>query len=161
MPFRAFFAIRILQILTLIPIWGILAYFVNVWNLAGYQPPSSVLTLFITALLATVWVGITLIHFHQRRYTPLYYCLIDIAFFGVLIAGVIVLAPLAQNTNCITAYSTAYGYAVIANKFCMMYKAAWGLGILNILLFFFSAMAALMIVRQDGTEVRVHVGRHV
>lgn len=143
----AFFFLRILQILTLIPTWGILAYFVDQYSETNSAAPDTILCLFVVAILATVWALATLFMFTGRRYTELWVSIIDLCFFGVLIAGVVLLAPLAENTDCVQGFAGNGGWGMTWEKSCMMYKAAWALGILNIILFFITAVLAAVIWR--------------
>ncbi|KAH8152674.1 uncharacterized protein LAJ45_03515 [Morchella importuna] len=147
-----FFFLRILQIITLIPIWGILAWFVHQADERGLTAPDTVLCLFVVAILATAWALVTLFLFHRGRFTDLWVAVVDLCFFGVLIAGVVLLGRVAENTDCVGAWSNAgwgnWNVGVRVDRTCSMYKAAWGLGILNVLLFFFTAVMAGMIWRR-------------
>ncbi|RPA91501.1 hypothetical protein L873DRAFT_1831372 [Choiromyces venosus 120613-1] len=151
-----FFALlRILQILTLIPIWGILAYFVNKNPGIENTPLSNILCLFIVAILATAWAIATISLFY-RRHLPMWAAIIDLCFFGALIAGVVLLAPWAQDTNCVGVnWNWGWGYMMSGywNKECSMYKAAYALGILNILMFSLTAVLAAWIWRKHTTVV--------
>ncbi|KAA8893639.1 hypothetical protein FN846DRAFT_503411 [Sphaerosporella brunnea] len=168
-----FSLLRVLELLTLIPIWGMLSWFVNAWQPAT-TPPDYILFLFIVSLLATVYALLTLLDYRANRWTPLYVSLLDLCFFGVLIGGVVVLAPYAQHTDCLS-YTAAprvvyYGNgsgsfsagALAANRQCLMLKASWGLGVVDVLLFFFTAVLAWMgwygsgvvVVRRSGRRGR-------
>lgn len=138
----AFFVLRLLQILTLIPVWGILAYFVNQFTQASNTPPESILCLFIVAILATAWALLTISAYSSRRLTELWIAVIDLCFFGVLIAGVVLLAPQADNRDCVQG-SMGWGYVNLTwKKECSMLKAAWALGIMNVIMFFLTACIA-------------------
>lgn len=138
----AFLLLRILEIVTLIPIWGMLAYFVDQYTKASSTPPDSILCLFIVALLATVWAVLTLSPYSGRRLTELWIAVIDLCFFGVLIAGVVLLAPLADKRDCVQG-DMGWGYVNVTwKKECSMYKASWALGIINVIMFFFTACIA-------------------
>ncbi|KAH0610689.1 uncharacterized protein H6S33_012216 [Morchella sextelata] len=160
-----FFFLRILQIITLIPIWGILAWFVDKANDQGLTPPDTVLCLFVVAVLATVWALATLFLFHRSRFTDLWVAIVDICVFGVLIAGVVLLGRVAENTDCVNGWSSGgwlyWNGGVRVDRTCSMYKAAWGLGILNVLLFFATAVMAGMIWRRGrGATVGERRGRY-
>lgn len=137
----AFFILRVFQIVTLIPTWGMLAYFVDKSTKASATPPDSILCLFIVALLATVWAVFTLSSY-TRRLTELWIAVIDLCFFGVLIAGVVLLAPEAENRDCVHG-NVGWGYINISwKKECSMIKASWALGIMNVIMFFLTACIA-------------------
>ncbi|KAF8244866.1 hypothetical protein K440DRAFT_517080, partial [Wilcoxina mikolae CBS 423.85] len=150
-----FHLLRILEILTLIPIWGILSWFINAYYPA--QAPDRILFLFIVSLLATIYAFITLLFYRRHLYTPLYICIVDICFFGLFVAGLVLLAPSVQNTNCVDWSGGVSGYGawvnVAANKQCMMLKSAWGLGIVNAILFVITAVAAWEIWHGTGVVV--------
>lgn len=138
----AFFILRFLQIITLIPVWGLLAYFVNQYTKASSTPPDTILCLFIVAILATAWALLTISSYSSQHLTELWIAVIDLCFFGVLIAGVVLLAPLAGGKDCVHG-SAGRGYVGLSwNKECSMYKAAWVLGIMNAIMFFLTACLA-------------------
>ncbi|KAI5838851.1 hypothetical protein DFP73DRAFT_248672 [Morchella snyderi] len=147
-----FFFLRLLQIITLIPIWGILSWFVHQSDVRGLTSPDWVLCLFVVSLLATVWALGTLFLFHRSRFTDLWVAIVDLCFFGVLIAGVVLLGRVAENTDCVGGWSSVgwayWNVGVRVDRTCSMYKAAWGLGILDVLLFFVTAVMAGLIWRR-------------
>jgi len=157
-----FFIFRIFELLTLIPIWGILAWFVDAYQPA--TPPDRILFLFIVALLATVWALFTLIIYRRLHWTPLYIAVIDLCFFGVFIAGLVLLAPSVKNTDCVNWRGEGITYngngsgsfsagRVTADKQCMMLKSAWGLSILDTILFFLTAVLAAHVWHRTGVVV--------
>lgn len=149
----AFFALRVLQILTLIPAWGMLAFFVNQYSQANSATPEGILCLFVVAILATAWALVTLFMFHTQRFTELWVAVIDLCFFAVLIAGVALLAPWAENTDCVQG-GWGWGYVNVTwQKQCMMFKASWAFGIINVILFFFTACIAAFIWRRARNVV--------
>jgi len=165
-----FSGLRLLEIVTLIPIWGILAWFVNAYNIASRPVPEAVLEPFIVAILATVYCFVTLLIFRQWGFTPLWVAILDLGFFGAFIAGVVLLAPSVRNTNCVDFFGsqifvTSSGQAVVTapavafNEQCLMLKTAWGLLIANIIMFFLTALAALHIWHYSGVVV-VEERRH-
>jgi len=151
-PGTFFTLLRILEILTLIPIWGILAYFVSKHPSIENTAFSDILCLFIVAILATVWAIATISLFY-RRHLPIWAAIIDLCFFGVLIAGVALLAPFIPNADCV-GIDWGYGYTNgYWSRDCSMYKAAYALGIMNIIMFFFTAVLAAWIWRRNTTVV--------
>jgi hypothetical protein len=169
-PDLIFTALRLLEIVTLIPIWGILAWFVNAYPLANLPIPEAVLELFIVAILGTVYCFFTFLIFRRWGFTPLYVAILDLGFFGALIAGVVLLAPSVRNTNCVDVFGpqvfvTSSGQEVVSgpgvafNEQCLMMKSVWALAIVDIILFFFTAVAALQIWHYSGVVV-VEERRH-
>jgi len=149
-PGTFFTLLRILQILTLIPIWGILAYFVDRYPMVENSAFSDILCLFIVAIFATVWAIATISLFY-RRHVPMWAAIIDLCFFGLLIAGVVLLAPFVRNADCV-GVNWGWGYGdVYWSKECTMYKAVYALGIMNIIMFFFTAVLAAWIWRKHTT----------
>lgn len=154
--------IRALQILTLIPIWGMLAWFVHQYNRNHQSPPAEILVLFIASLVATAWAIISFFQFHHSRGLSILVFVLDMIMLGGLIAGVVLLRAI-RNQNCATFsapfgvtlgghdYTTnnGSGWDISFKKSCMMQKSAWALGIVDCVLFFLSALVALMIYRRN------------
>ncbi|KAI5844275.1 hypothetical protein BZA05DRAFT_448364 [Tricharina praecox] len=160
-PGFLFIAVRIFEIISLIPIWGMLAWFVDLYQPA--TPPDYILYPFIVALLATIWAIITLLMYRRMGWTPIYIAIVDLCWFGILIGGVVVLAPWVRRTDCVqwqgqSAVLNAAGMSVTSGdvtvaKQCMMLKSSWGLAILNIILFFASAVLAWEVWHRTGVVV--------
>lgn len=163
---------RALQVLTLIPCWAILAALINVWNKNGVAPPPGIVCLFVVALLASIWSFCVLITTMRARNTALWMTLFDIGFFAALIAGVVLLSNIA-NVECVVAPVTGVIYTSDGEKIwpngvnvnnnwntriwsnnhnCSLAKAAWGLGITNIILFFITAILAAIVYKQNEEE---------
>lgn len=163
---------RTLQVLTLIPCWAILAALINVWNKNGVAPPPGIVCLFVVALLASIWSFCVLITAMRARNTALWMTLFDIGFFAALIAGVVLLSNIA-NVECVVAPVTGVIYTSDGEKIwpsgvnvnndwnhrvwgnnhnCSLAKAAWGLGIINIILFFITAILAATVYKQNEEE---------
>ncbi|KAI9702317.1 MAG: hypothetical protein M1836_000796 [Candelina mexicana] len=87
---------RILQILTLIPTLGMLAYFVHGFVSTNTLTPDSILVLFITSVLAAVWCIVTLFAYHRTRHSAFFVSLIDLAFVGTFIGAVYALRGIAK-----------------------------------------------------------------
>lgn len=90
--------------------------------------------------------------YRRMGWTPIYFAIIDICWFGTLIAGVVLLAPWIRGTDCVqwsgqrltpteSSFGANPGELTVAKQ-CMMLKSSWGLAILNIILFFASAVLA-------------------
>ncbi|KAH6877130.1 hypothetical protein B0T10DRAFT_193975 [Thelonectria olida] len=154
-----FFAIvfvfnRILQIITLIPIMGMLAWFVDGFNNANALTPTSILVLFIVSIIALAWAIFTLFSYHRSSANAFFVGVVDILIFGALIAGVYYLRGV-RNVDCTSvSRSTDWTYRLgdvtvtgpdydwTTDKPCAMLKASWALGIINVILFFVTSVIA-------------------
>jgi len=93
MLFGMFFAFwRFMEIITLIPTLGMLAYFVHIYDSHNALTPDYILVLFIVSVLAAAWAIATLFTYHRARSNALFVSFIDLCFVGALIAGVYELA---------------------------------------------------------------------
>ncbi|PHH61700.1 hypothetical protein CDD81_8045 [Ophiocordyceps australis] len=153
-----FVCMRIAQILTLIPTMGMLAYFVNVFVSRNALTPDAILILFITSVLALAWSVLTLFSYHRSAANARFVALVDLAVFGTLIAAVYTLRAIA-DADCRAdpppskrwtalvpvpagAGPREDGGAWRADRPCAMLKACWAFAIINIILFFVTAVAA-------------------
>lgn len=147
--------LRLLQLLSLIPIWSLLAVFVS--RSQPDTPPQTILFLFIVAILATVWAAGTLLMYRRMLWTPLTVAVMDFVFFALLVAGVVLLAPVVRWAQCMGWEGTVVGgvwrVGVQYDKSCLMLKSAWGLGILDVVLFFGSTLAAWAVWHGEGLVV--------
>lgn len=148
-----FLSFRILEILTLIPIVGLLAYFVHGFVSVNQLTPTYILVEFITSVLALAWTLATVVAYLRARHSALFVALVDLAFMATFIAAVVLLRGVT-NWSCtnFTAGSFyislgPFGYygrqsdspwAANINKNCAMLKAAFALGIIECILFFFT-----------------------
>ncbi|KAI9713717.1 MAG: hypothetical protein M1812_006555 [Candelaria pacifica] len=141
---------RILQILTLIPTLGMLAYFVHGFVSTNTLTPDSILVLFITSVLAAVWCIITLFAYHRTRHSAFFVSLIDLAFIGTFIGAVYALRGIAKadcsnfSSGGIYLNLGPFGYyardsgtqwSLNINKTCAMLKACFAFGIMNCIMF--------------------------
>ncbi|KAI0399085.1 hypothetical protein F4802DRAFT_603350 [Xylaria palmicola] len=181
MMFAIFFALwRFLQIVTLIPTIGILAYFVDGYNKLNALTPTYILVLFIVSVLAGAWAIFTIFSYHRSSANATFVAVVDILFVGAFIGAVYQLRFLA-DADCarvtrgssvdvtlgIFGSASLNGVDVSVDKSCAMLKAAFALGILNTIFFFFTAVLACMHGDRlgarggDGTYVReTHSHRH-
>ena len=168
-----FSIIRVIQAVTLIPTWGILAWFVHQFILYDISPPSSILVLFIATLVGTAWALASAVAVHLRRPHHLYIIILfaDLLILVALITGVVFLfeinsqdyAPLGVEFEILpfvmvtpsewggdydvyTGYEEFYSW--IRTRLLML-RSAWALAILNCVLWFFSALLALVIYRRS------------
>ncbi|KAF2643019.1 hypothetical protein P280DRAFT_242173 [Massarina eburnea CBS 473.64] len=167
---------RIMEIITLIPTLGMLAYFVDFYNTRGALTPQSVLVLFIVSVLGAVWAIGTLFLYSRARHSAGFVAFIDILFFGAFIGAVWCLRGIA-NADC-THWNTNYTYnvnlglftaagtvlGVDIDKTCAMLKACFAFGIMNVIFFFLTAIFSLLVHHHYGDRVVVkretHYSRH-
>ncbi|KAL3420961.1 hypothetical protein PVAG01_07406 [Phlyctema vagabunda] len=177
MLFGVFFAFwRFMEIITLIPTLGMLAWFVHGWASNNILTPDYVLVLFIVSVLACAWAIATLFTYHRARSNALFVFFIDLCFVGAFIASVYLLRFIGDQ-NCTNVSRdggatwagslgsiTISGFDVNTDKVCAMLKASWAFGIMNCIFFFITALLALMVGRGDTrkeTYVReTHYARH-
>ena len=146
-----FISWRIFQIILLIPVVGILSWFVHGYVQSNQLTPNFILVLFIVSVLALAWTFATLFNYLRARHDAFFVALIDLGFVGALIGGVVTLRGIADadcsNFSAGSLYVNLgpFGYygrqsnspwAVNINKTCAMLKASWALAIILILTFF-------------------------
>ncbi|KAI5458254.1 hypothetical protein BGZ63DRAFT_60899 [Mariannaea sp. PMI_226] len=145
---------RIFQIVTLIPTMGMLAWFVDGYNKANALTPISILVLFIVSVIALAWALFTLFSYHRSSANAFFVGIVDILIFGALIAAVYELRGIA-DVDCTSVSKssdwtyhlgdvtvTGSGYDWKTDKPCAMLKASWAFGIINVILFFVTALVA-------------------
>ncbi|KAI1120896.1 hypothetical protein F5Y10DRAFT_113240 [Nemania abortiva] len=180
MLFAIFFAFwRFLQIITLIPTIGLLAYFVDGYNNANALTPNYILVLFIVSVLAGAWAIFTLFSYHRSSTNATFVAVVDLLFVGAFIGAVYTLRFIA-NADCthvvrgsavdvtlgIFGSASLNGVDVQVDKSCAMLKASFAFGIINTILFFFTSILAWMhgdrmSARDRKTYVReTHSHRH-
>ncbi|KAI1182364.1 hypothetical protein F5B17DRAFT_435703 [Nemania serpens] len=158
MFFAIFFALwRFLQIITLIPTIGLLAYFVDGYNNANALTPNTILVLFIVSVLAGAWAIFTLFSYHRSSTNARFVALVDLLFVGAFIGAVYALRFIA-DADCtrvvrgsgvdvslgIFGSATLNGIDVQFEKSCAMLKASFAFGIINTILFFFTSVLACL-----------------
>ncbi|USW47980.1 hypothetical protein Slin15195_G012990 [Septoria linicola] len=170
-----FLSWRIFEIIILIPIVGMLGWFVNGFVDNNQLTPNFILVLFIVSVLALAWTFFTLISYLRARHDAIFVALVDLGFVGALIAGVVVLRGIV-NADCAN-FTTGniyvnlgpFGYygrdgsgnsfGVNVNKTCAMLKASWALAIIAIIAFFVTFLLALLVHRNHRDDDRVVVKR--
>lgn len=183
MLFGIFFAFwRMMEILTLIPTLGMLAYFVHIYASANALTPNYILVLFIVSVLGAVWAIATLFTYHRAKSNALFVSFIDLCFVGALIAGVYELRMIAKsNCSSVAKESGSPFFAVSAgndhgfsvsgvdvqvDKTCAMLKACWAFGIMNCIFFFITSFLALLVGRNGSRKEKdvyvseTHYSRH-
>ncbi|KAF4507646.1 hypothetical protein G6O67_004123 [Ophiocordyceps sinensis] len=147
-----FVCTRISQICTLIPIMGMLAWFINIFVSSNALTPDPILILFITSVLALAWAVFTLFSYHRSSANARFVALVDLGLLGTLIAAVYLLRGIA-NADCVAAPAPAgLWYPRVGapgslawgppDKPCAMLKACWAFAIMNTVFFFTTALAA-------------------
>ncbi|KAK2623711.1 hypothetical protein QTJ16_006892 [Diplocarpon rosae] len=185
MLFGIFFAFwRFMEIITLIPCMGMLAYFVHIYDEANALTPDDILVLFIVSVLALAWAIATLFTYHRSRNNSQFVAFVDLLFVGAFIGGVYTLRYIAdQNCSNVTVGSphtisfgdlgsaTVNGVKVAADKQCMMKKACFAFGIMNTIFFFITSVLAFFhgtngdsrrkdVYVRETTHVRRRSGSH-
>ncbi|KAI0126267.1 hypothetical protein BJ170DRAFT_595881 [Xylariales sp. AK1849] len=156
MLFAVFFAFwRFMQIITLIPTMGMLAWFVHGYVQINALTPNYVLILFIVSVLGLAWAIFTLFSYHRSSTNALFVSIIDLGFVGAFIAAVYYLSFIAKaDCTHVTAGSGLdlsfgpFGSAHVSSidtttdKTCAMLKACFAFAIMNCVFFFFTAILA-------------------
>jgi len=164
MVFGILFAFwRFMEIITLIPTLGMLAYFVNIYNKENLLTPNYILILFIVSVLGAVWAIATLFTYHRARSNALFVSFIDLCFVGAFIGAVYELRGIT-NYSCtnvsresdpffsIGVGSSGFsisGIDVNTDKTCAMLKASFAFGIMNCIFFAITSFLALFHGRKD------------
>ncbi|KAL2257642.1 hypothetical protein VTK26DRAFT_9367 [Humicola hyalothermophila] len=146
---------RFLEIVTLVPIVGMLGWFLNGYLEASVITPTYILVLFIVAVLALAWALFTLFSYHRSSTHAQFVALADLAFVGALIAAVYQLRFIAR-ADCTdvregSALDLSFGIfgsatlrtaEVHLDKTCGMLKASFAMGIMNCVFFFVTSASA-------------------
>jgi len=169
---QAHMIFRVLQVLTLIPAWALMAAVVDWYNSHTVGAPGMILLLFVGCLLASVWAFCIMIAVQRAGNTALWIAFWDFVAMGVLIGAVAATNNIAnyQCTNMSrspqTIYITPDGQRITAGgdpiedgdktddiwespDYCGLIKGAWGLAIANIVMFFITGILAIVIYRQN------------
>jgi len=159
---------RVFELITLIPIVGMLSWFVDVATKRGLLTPTMILVLFIVSVLAAVWALATLVAYHSARYSAMFVAIVDLLFVGALIAGVYYLRAVTHwdcaqwgrgdtHTGGVdVGFFTASGsftnpLSLHLDKTCAMLKASFALGIMNIIFFFVTFLILLGVHNKYGS----------
>ncbi|KAI1621613.1 hypothetical protein EDD37DRAFT_652970 [Exophiala viscosa] len=158
---------RIIEILTLIPVIGMLAWFVSGFNSNNQLTPSFILVLFIVSVLACAWAIATLLRLGSTRRSALFVAFIDLCFVGAFVAADYELRGISKancanfTTGSIYVNLGPFGYygrssgsswALNLNKNCTMLKASWAFSIMNTVFFFFTFILALFLHRHESRQ---------
>lgn len=177
---QSFVTFRVLQILTLIPCWAILASIISLYDQKSVPAPGAILCLFVIALLLTVWSFCILVTYLRAFNTAYMIAFLDVAGMIALIVGVALLTNEADaecvNLRAVTNYGgfsrgddglvtylsdnsvtrvTGGNYG----DFCGLLRGSWGLGIANIVFFFLTAILGYQIAA-SAEAVIIRERRH-
>ncbi|ETN38469.1 uncharacterized protein HMPREF1541_06504 [Cyphellophora europaea CBS 101466] len=166
---------RIFQLVTLIPVIGMLAWFVDGYNNQNLLTPSPILVLFIVSVLAAAWALATVVRLGSTRRSALFVAFIDLCFVGAFIAAVYYLRRIDDTDHCnhferspLYGQLTIFGfqgrqqglsYARDLKKNCSMLYASWVFGIINVITFFVTFVLALFLHRHNRTVYTKEVRR--
>jgi len=158
---------RFLEIITLIPTLGMLAWFVHQYAGNNALTPDYILVLFIVSVLAAAWAIATLFTYHRARSNAYFVSFIDLCFVGALIAGVYELRGIS-SANCSHVSTdhtytggisfgsfgsiggSIHGLSLDINKDCAMLKACFAFGIMNCIFFAITSFLAFLFARRDA-----------
>jgi len=176
----SFVIFRVLQILTLIPCWAILASVISLYNQKFVPAPGGIICLFIVAILLTVWSFCILITYLRAFNTAMMIVFFDVVGMITLIVGVALLSNEA-NSECVNVAAISGYYGTGGNNdgltnylsensvtkvtggtygdYCGMLRGSWGLGIANIVFFFLTAILGAQIA-DTNEDVIVRESRH-
>jgi len=172
MLFAVFFAFwRFMEIITLIPTMGMLAYFVDNYVKANQLTPTYILLPFIVSVLGLAWAIFTLFSYHRSSTNATFVAIIDLGFIGAFIASAWYLRfmasadcthislgdPWVLNSGGIVSLSGP-GVDVRTDKTCAMLKAVFAFVIMNCIFFAATALLAFM---HGGRMSSAERDRHV
>ncbi|KAF2109299.1 hypothetical protein BDV96DRAFT_503253 [Lophiotrema nucula] len=163
---------RVMQFVTVIPIMGMLAYFVHGYDEINALTPRSILVLFIVSVLAAAWVVGTLFLYARAKHSAGFVAFVDLLFVGAFIGGVYELRGVTDTDCTHSRFENSGLYAslgplavstgswrVQVDKSCAMLKASFALGIMNCIFFFITCIFALLVHRHYDKRDRVVVKR--
>ncbi|PHH52838.1 hypothetical protein CFIMG_005229RA [Ceratocystis fimbriata CBS 114723] len=156
-----FFAItftfwRLCQIITLICNVGMMAWFVDIFNSQNMLTPNFILVMFIVSVIALAWTIFTLFSYRRSSANGLMIAWTDILFMGAFIAAVyyqrhigpIKCSSVSSSSGWRSHFAALYQVRGVHNlnpdsaKPCAMIKTAFAFGIMNVIFFFITAVAA-------------------
>ncbi|EPS30551.1 hypothetical protein PDE_05503 [Penicillium oxalicum 114-2] len=160
---------RLVEFVFLIPIIGMMAYFVNGYLKANMLTPAYILVLFIVSVIAAFWVLDTLVRFSTTKRSAYFVAFVDLCFVGAFIAGVYELRFIASadcsswNPGIVWVSLGPFGaygaqvehLSLNVDKTCAMLKASFALGIMETIFFFWTAILAVFIHSRSREPVVV------
>ena len=131
---------RSFELVTLIPLIGMLSYLVHGYVQRNLLTPNYILILFIVSVLAGVWALVTTLFYRSARKNGHFLALVELGIFAAFIAGVVVLRGIAgsscSNPTSFSGYYELGPFINDWNKTCSILKASFAMAIMNILFFF-------------------------
>ena len=130
-----------MEIITLIPTMGMLAWWVNYFDSQNLRVPTEILVLFIVSTLAVAWTLGTLFLYSRAKHSASFVAFVDLLFVGAFIGAVYELRSMA-HANCshwnprgFGANVGSFGFSFVipfpaTDKRCAMLKASWIFGIM-------------------------------
>jgi len=162
---------RSFEIFTLLPIVGMLSWFVHGYTTQSELTPTFILVLFIVSVIALVWAIATVLAYGATKYNGRFVAFVDLLIIGGLIAGVYELRHITNDncahfgqgsTNSLYFSLGIFGsggvqaglpWALHLDKNCSMLKASFALAIMNILFFAVTFLLALWIAHHHRGEI--------
>jgi hypothetical protein len=144
---------RSFEIFTLLPVVGMLSWFVHGYTTENELTPTFILVLFIVSVIALVWAIATILAYGATKYNGRFVAFVDLLIIGGLIAGVYELRGITDENCAHFGQGTPHyiylnlgifgsigaaqqsPWALHLNKNCSMLKASFALAIMNILFF--------------------------
>jgi hypothetical protein len=133
---------RVMEIITLIPTLGMLAWFVSWYDERNVLTPRSILVLFVVSVLGAAWALGTLFLYARARHSANFVAFVDLLFVGAFIGAVYALRGIT-NADCSNwsangSYSADLGlFTISGNRYgwnidrqCAMLKASFAFGIM-------------------------------
>ncbi|RYP93275.1 hypothetical protein DL770_000650 [Monosporascus sp. CRB-9-2] len=147
-----------MQILTLIPTMGMLAYFVHAFVEANRLTPNLYLVTFIVSVLALAWALWTLLSYHRSSANARAVGLVDLLFVGAFIGAAYSMRamahadcgqvragdPTAISFGIFGSATVNTSYSAALDRACAMLKACFAFDIMNAITFFVTAVLAWM-----------------
>ncbi|EMR61997.1 hypothetical protein UCREL1_11080 [Eutypa lata UCREL1] len=147
-----------MQILTLAPTMGMLAYFVHGFVQLNQLTPNLYLVMFIVSTLGLAWAIWTLFSYHRSSANSRGVGFVDLLFVGAFIGAaysmrimahadctsVTVGDPVAISFGAFGSASLNVGVDATVDKTCAMLKACFAFGVMNAAMFFFTSVLAWM-----------------
>lgn len=169
----SFLAWRIVEFITVIPIVGMLAYFVDFFNDHNALTPQPILIMFIVAVLAAAWIVGTLFLYARAKHSAGFVAFVDLLFVGAWIGAVVEMRWIGNadcthgrfvNDNFWKAYLPGITigidrFTISVDKDCALLKASWALAIMNCIFFALTFFFALFVHRHWSDRDRVVVKR--
>jgi len=133
---------RLMEILTLIPTMGMMAWIVHYFDSTNQRTPTEYLVMFIVSVLALAWALGTLFLYSRAKHSAGFVSFVDLLFVGAFIGAVYELRFIAKadcsNWTQSGTHTSNLGlidisvntYRLDTNKWCAMVKACFAFGIM-------------------------------